>query len=481
MKLVGLFDDFLKDTVNLNQTRVDLLDDSIAALKTFIRGSDWKPRIRGFEEQGSWAHRTIIRPVDGDEFDADLLVMVDPVDGWTAADYVEELGRIFAGSATYGDKTKTWDYCVTVTYAGDRNIDLAPCVVGRLWQGSIEVCNRNGSFERSEPVEYTTWLKERNAYSGSNSFRKVTRLLKYLRDIKQTFTCPSVLLTTLVGYRIEWMENDSPDFADVPTTLKTLVGRLDDWLQQRPYKPEVRNPKLPTEDFAVLWKTQDQYANFRSVINRYRGWIDEAYDMGGRQDSIAAWQRIFGEEFAKGDVIKAAADSMSDGVARVRSLMSSTAAHLNEIVDVVKNFGLSVLPAGFSRPPHIKEPPWRQAPNLADVGVTAEWRPTSTSNQGRTTRVGEVLPARGGLHFRATVNGGERVPDGYQVQWRITNTGAVAIAKGAGRGGFEIENKSGGRWESLEYRGIHMAEAFVVRLSDDLLVAKSQPFYVVIE
>jgi hypothetical protein len=30
----------------------------------------------GFEEQGSWAHGTIIRPVDGAEFDADLLVMV---------------------------------------------------------------------------------------------------------------------------------------------------------------------------------------------------------------------------------------------------------------------------------------------------------------------------------------------------------------------------------------------------------------------
>ena len=78
----------------------------------------------------------------------------------------------------------------------------------------------------------------------------------------------------------------------------------------------MRNPKLSTEDFATLWETQDQYANFRNVINRYRRWIDEAYGMEGRQDSIVAWQRIFGEEFAKGDVVKAAADSMSDGVSR---------------------------------------------------------------------------------------------------------------------------------------------------------------------
>jgi hypothetical protein len=277
------------------------------------------------------------------------------------------------------------------------------------------------------------------------------------------------------------MQKDSPDFADVPTTLRTLTGRLDDWLQQRPYRPEVRNPKLDTEDFGTLWETQEQYANFRTVINRYRRWIDEAFEMEGRQESITAWQRVFGDEFAKGDVVKAAADSMSEGAARVRSLMSSTAAHLNEIVDVVKNFGLSVLPAGFSRPPHIKEPTWRQLPQLAEAGVTAEWRATSASDQGRTVRVGEALPARGGLRFRATVNGGARIPDGYRVQWRITNTGAVALAKGAGRGGFETENKADGRWEQLEYRGIHMAEAFVIRRSDDVLVAKSQPFYVVIE
>src|SRR4051812_11591810 len=179
MKLVSLFGEFLKETVNLNKTRIDLLEASIPALKSFVRESEWKPKVQTFVEQGSWAHQTIIRPVDSGEFDADLLVMVDPVDGWTAAEYVESLGRVFSDSKTYGDKTKTWDYCVTITYAGDRRIDLAPCIVGRLWEGSMEVCNRKGGFERTAPVEYTDWMKERNAYSGNNSFRKVTRLVKY--------------------------------------------------------------------------------------------------------------------------------------------------------------------------------------------------------------------------------------------------------------------------------------------------------------
>ncbi|HZR85379.1 MAG TPA: nucleotidyltransferase [Bradyrhizobium sp.] len=425
--------------------------------------------------------RTPIRPVDGREFDADLLVMVNPVEGWTAAEYVESLGRVFSGSKTYDDKTKTWDYCVTITYAGDRKVDLAPCIVGRRWEGSMEVCNRKGSFELTAPVEYTEWMKERNAYSGNNSFRKVTRLVKYLRDIKETFTCPSVLLTTLLGNQIQWFDKDTDAFADVPTTLQTLMGRLDDWLRMYPSRPAVTNPKLPSEDFASLFGTDDQYSNFRTVIARYRKWIDEAHLTGGRQESIAAWQKVFGEEFGKASVIKVAADAAAEGFARVRGLLSSTAAHLNELVEVVKNYGISVLPLDFARPPHIRQPTWRQVPNLATVRMTAEWREQRASTAGRAIRAGEVLPPRGGLHFRAFTADGAPLSPEFEVQWRITNTGAVAMAKGAGRGGFYVENSSHGRWETLDYRGVHLSEAFVIRRSDNVLVAKSDPFYVVIE
>jgi hypothetical protein len=485
VKLVSLFDEFLKDTVNLNKTRIDLLENSIPALKSFVRESGWTPKVRGFEEQGSWAHQTIIRPVDGGEFDADLLVMVDAVEGWTAAEYVESLGRIFAASKTYAEKAKTYDYCVTITYAGDRKVDLAPCVVGRRWQGSMEVCNRKGGFEQTSPIEYTAWMKERNAYSGSNSFRKVTRLLKYLRDIKGRFTCPSVLLTTLIGYRIEFIDQYGDDFCDVPTTLKTVIGRLDDWLQPRPVKPSVPNPKLTSEDFSVLWKTQEQYANFRDSINRYRKWVDEAYDTKGRQDSIAAWQKLFGEDFGKGDVIKAAADErtvgvVSEGASLARRFMVSTAAHSNEIVDVVRNYGVAVLPPDFARPVHIKAPRWRRASSLIDFRVVAEWRPHRQAG-GTTVNSGQLLQARGGLFFRATASDGAVIPGEYAVEWRITNTGAMALAAHQGRGDFEVPNMSDGRWEPLKFRGIHMAEAFVVRRSNDELLGFSPPFFVVIE
>ncbi|RWX58587.1 nucleotidyltransferase, partial [Mesorhizobium sp. M4B.F.Ca.ET.089.01.1.1] len=135
MKLVNDFKNFLSDTVNLNQTRITLLEDRAETINSFLRASDWEPTISTFIEQGSWAHDTIIRPVDGGEFDADLLVRVRPVDGWSAAQYVKDLGRVFLESGRYADKTVVYDYCVTITYADDCKIDIAPLVMDREYRG----------------------------------------------------------------------------------------------------------------------------------------------------------------------------------------------------------------------------------------------------------------------------------------------------------------------------------------------------------
>jgi hypothetical protein len=481
MKLVNLFGDFLTNTVNLNQSRVDVLADNVAALQNFIRASEWKPRVRRFEEQGSWAHETIIKPVDNGEFDADLLVLVDPVSGWSAQDYISTLGKIFSESGTYQDKVKIWDYCVTITYAGEQKVDIAPCVVSRLWDGSLEVCNRKEiEFERTEPVEYTNWIKERNGYSGQNSFRKVTRLFKYLRDIKGRFVCPSVLLTTLIGYRIDWFDKGSDNFSDTPTTLQTVMGRLDDWLQLNTERPVVPNPKLVSENLAELW-TPDQYKNFRESIHRYRMWVDEAIATDSRADSIQAWRKLFDDEFAKGEEIRVAS-AVVEGVSQIKKFLMATAAHANELVDVVKGYGIAILPPEFSSPPHMHAPHWRRLlDSNANVRVIAEWRSTKDASHGSFVRSGDAMAPKGGVWFDVRVNDYDSLPQGFSVQWRITNTGVISFARNEQRGGFYLPQRTTARWEDLRYRGVHIAEAFIIRNQDQILVAQSEPFFVVVE
>lgn len=204
MKLHNHFKTFLEDHVNLNDTRLSLLTASVETVKTAVLQLDWEPRVLAFEEQGSWAHETIIRPQSGSPFDADLLVLVEPVPEWEPKDYVNNLATQLNGLPAYKEKVRRFSHCATIEYAGERKIDIAPCIVDRQYPGTYEVCNRGtNEFERSEPLAYTDWVTERNGIAGGNDLKKATRLLKYMRDIKGNFTCPSFLLTTLLGYRVQ--------------------------------------------------------------------------------------------------------------------------------------------------------------------------------------------------------------------------------------------------------------------------------------
>ncbi|MBZ9710322.1 nucleotidyltransferase [Mesorhizobium sp. ESP7-2] len=483
MKHVDLFKDFLKDEVNLNSTRVDSLETSVEAIKSFVRASDWEPKIIRWAGQGSWAHKTIIKPVDYGEFDADLLVLVAPVEGWEPKDYINELYRVFRENAVYTDKVRRWSHCVTITYANDKKIDVAVCVVGRLFSGSIEVCNRDANaFERSEPELYTAWLIERNAWSGGNSFRKVTRLVKYLRDIKTTFTCPSILLTTLLGDRISIADQFTAGVGDVPTALKTLFGRFDDWLQAREAKPFVNNPCLFGEDFAEDL-SDEQYRNLRNVVHRYRGWIDDAYEEEDRDESIGKWRRVFGEEFAKDIVLEEAVEVAKSAVATARQVFGLLSDTTGDMIALLQRYGPIVVPKSIRRLPHMVRPIWQVAdsPSMS-VTIKAELYGSQGFNRLKSVENLDLLPENHWIKFRATTsNGLPLIGEEYDVQWRITNTDRVAKARNQLRGDFYSSSTRGERWEKLEYRGVHVAEAFVVRKRGNVLIGKSEPFLVAIE
>ena len=123
-----------------------------------------------------------------------------------------------------------------------------------------------------------------------------------------------------------------------------------------------------------------------------------------------------------------------------------------------------ILPAMFNRQPHMKEPPDRAPNTTLNVQVTATWQPSRNTAQEQPVRSGDVLK-RGAGPVRCLGNGGQPVPDGYRVQWRITNTGAVAKARRAERGGYYSPMTGNRRWEGLLPR-CSFAEAFIIRMSD---------------
>jgi hypothetical protein len=409
-------------------------------------------------------------------------MFVDEIDDWEPKDYINDLARVFRSTEIYKSKVRSYSHCITIEYAGERKLDVAPCVVNRSGILRFEVCNRNaGRFEITDPDAYTDWVNQRNLWAKGNHLKKGVRLLKYLRDIKGTFTCPSILLTTLIGNQIYQLDEYGDHFCDTPTALRTIMVRLDDWLQAQAAVPIVANPVLAGfENFASTW-SDATYENFRDVIHRYRGWIDDAFMEEDRNTSISKWRRVFSEDFAKGVEIKEASSILEKSSRALIAEGIAVPGGIRDVVDLIAHFGTRAIPKAIAKLPYLVEPIWPVArTSTVTVRIRGKLHFDKLSQHLRDVGL-TPLPKGHWIRLEAVNNVGMPFSSDFTTKWRVANTGDEAVRAQCLRGGIELSETPGVRWEQLSYRGVHLVEAFVIRNRDGTQVGKSDPFYVVIE
>ena len=277
MKHLKYFDDFMKENVNLNQDRLNTLNQKVGTVTKLLKSK--LSGYRKYSPQGSYAHKTIIKPVaKNDEFDADILVFIKDEDfepDEFQKDYVREVYKVFKDNGNYRDIVRLSTRCVTIDYAGDFHLDVVPCVE---FQEKFYICNRiEKRYEHTDGDGYRRWFVKKNRIVGKNLPRKVTRLLKFQRDHKSNYSIKSILLTTLLGNHVYSFDENSSAFSDLPQALKTLSNRINDFLQNNPQMPTIENPVLDGETFNRNWD-EVKYRNFRNKFNLYNFKIDKAFE-----------------------------------------------------------------------------------------------------------------------------------------------------------------------------------------------------------
>ena len=292
--------EFLRDEVNLNQSRSDRLETAVNAVSDYLR--DNLPGYQKMERQGSYALDTLIKPVDdNDEYDADIQIVMNPNSQWEPKDYVNEVYRTLAGNKTYADRVRLKTRCVTVDYAGDFHLDVVPRVTN---YGRHYVCNRlENKFEETDGNGYRDWFNEKNRITGGN-LKRVVRLLKHLRDHKNSFSAKSILLTTLAGNTIRASDEGTKAVSTVADTLETVLYRMNDYLQRHPNMPEIRNPVLPTETFNRYWD-QRKYTNFRNRVQMYARTGRQAKAERSMEKAGKLWQELVGDNLGSEGAAKA--------------------------------------------------------------------------------------------------------------------------------------------------------------------------------
>ena len=289
------FREFLRDDVNINQSRLDRLHTAVRAVSGYLEDN-----LKGYqktEPQGSFALGTIIKPVrENDEFDADIQIVMNPNPSWKPKDYIKAVYDTLKKNKNYSDKLKLKTRCVTIDYAGDFHLDVVPRVTSK---GRHYVCNRQeNKFESTDGNGYRNWFNERNHITGGN-LKRVVRLLKYLRDHKNNYTAKSILLTTLAGKMIRKSDKDTEQVRTVADTLVTVLTRMDAYLQKNPTMPDIKNPVLPSETFNRHWD-QKKYSNFRDMVRSHTLRAKRAMAESSSKKAIKIWQELFGDGFGKG-------------------------------------------------------------------------------------------------------------------------------------------------------------------------------------
>ena len=444
MKLLEYFDEFLKETVNLDPARLARLDKSSESISDFLEGSaTFSSNFIDVVAQGSYAHKTIIKPVKADdEFDADILLCLEEFNDWQPKDYVEELYKCFTTTGIYKSKAVQGKRCVTIDYAGDFHVDVVPYIERDPYK---YITNRTkNQLEVTNPQGYNAWLDEKSK-TTSRRLTKVIRLVKYIRDYRDTFDVKSFVLNVLLAERVNdaALLQDPNCYSDVPTTLYTVAKRLREFLEPRPLLPTIMDPSGTGENLSDRW-SQTGYDGFRAALIRNAKWIEEAYTDGEVASSLTKWQKIFGADFKKPEA------------AQTKALF---AAGTN-------------LPIRFDNTEQMLSRDLR-IPLSLDLRYRVRL-------DGRVARAGSF----GAFYLRDRGNKVRRgreilfeirecsVPEPYTIYWKVLNRGEKAQELNCIRGQIELGGKQWKRLEPTSFRGPHFVEVYIVK--NGVCVAKDR-------
>jgi len=429
------FNAFLRDYVNLNQTRTESLQSRVSSLEDYLLDDAPIEGILVDEliPQGSFAHRTIIRPFTGNDFDADVLLPMEEQDGWEPKKYTIELQKALDATHRYAAKTRLGKRCVTIEYANDFHIDVVPYIT-RADGLSYITHRRNNEFLRCDPVAFTTWIEDLTRTTNGHLVR-VIRLVKYLRD-RSSIDVPSVVLTALLAERVHiFGEND--EYNNVATTLVTLVEALNDYIgpmTERPWVDDRIGQNLADR------LTASGFKNLQSQVKTWAQKIRAAVDADAAE-SVEAWQKVFGANFGASHVEKAL-------------LASGTETYEHRIAP-----GEQLLDRDLGIPIRLDKQHRVRVVGRASANARGRgrFRPLSAS--------GNLVRTNRDLVFSIEDC---TVPAPFEIYWKVRNAGPEAASRKMFRGA--IDQGDAQITESSNFAGSHWVEAWIVK--DGVAVAR---------
>jgi hypothetical protein len=286
--LKASFDDFLRDRVNLNKTRLERVRSAHRSVRRVLSADDEiAPDYVGTFLQGSYAYKTATRsPHEGDPYDVDVVLALDLEDDWgnlpSGYSVLRTVHDALDADPLYEGKVELRDRCVRVAYSDDGmafHLDVLPADAP---DGTQDVLRIPRDWCDTHPRGYGDWLNETNA-DRCGYLKQVVKLLKYWRTL-HGLRVNSMVLTTLAAH-------DLPSRAlSIDDALVLTLEGIADWAEDESYwsVPTVENPSLDGEDLARAWRLGDWQA-FRTAVRDAADAAREARDSTDEEETIDLW------------------------------------------------------------------------------------------------------------------------------------------------------------------------------------------------
>lgn len=317
--------------------------------------AEYEPQIY---PQGSFRLGTMIKPInDTDEYDIDLVCELKALrkENVTQKQLKDMIGDRLKANERYRKMLKEGKRCWTLQYSDSArfHMDILPAIpddeineiaheIGaNLAESAILITDRElYNWQRSNPVGYTEWFKERmriqfNAkrmllaeslrasvedvpeYKVKTPLQQSIQILKRHRDIMfmddKDDKPISIIITTLAARAYD-------NEADLLEALQNIIAKMPNLIERdNQGNALVANPVNPLENFADKWKKHpEKEVKFRQWLQQVQADLEAALRVGNIRDMIENLKPRFGDRI----VNKAASDFLPDHSNSVSAIVS---------------------------------------------------------------------------------------------------------------------------------------------------------------
>ncbi|MEK3822259.1 cyclic GMP-AMP synthase DncV-like nucleotidyltransferase [Cytobacillus sp. FSL W8-0315] len=319
MKLNDHFKQFVAN-ISLNPTRIEKIESAVRNWeKKFKDDDEIKDIFVDYYTQGSYSTDTGVRPKSGEEFDVDVVLVMDIDEEADPKDILHHIKVRIKSHKEFEDRVKVKDRCVRIEYAKEFHVDVVPAFE---FDSCIKIpSKKEKEWTKTNPSGFKDWCNDINKESD-HYFSQVVKILKHWRDdnVGKDTAPKSILLTTLAGNAF----TKKPSIAEtLVETLDIMIQDIDDllfWLSEDDDVPFVRNPSLQDENLARNW-TKLKAQRYLNKLKSLKESCKEALDESDKDKSIEKWQDIFGKNYFPSELgeAKAMANTIQKGSAFVSS------------------------------------------------------------------------------------------------------------------------------------------------------------------